>query len=57
MSIAKARDNLRDARRHIADELEEMPKRILFRGRSKRSKLRRALAYTDKIMAELRGLQ
>ena len=56
MSVAKARENLRDARRNLADAIDGIPKSFFSRVRSKQGKMRRAVSATDKALAELRGL-
>lgn len=55
MSIGKARDSLKQARRELADTLEQTPRGLLV-GRRKYGKLKRALASVDKATIELRGL-
>ena len=55
MSVAKAKDNLRDARRQLADVIDTMPvRRLIFN--SKRGKVKRAIDAIDKSLRELRGL-
>ena len=56
MSVAKARENLRDARRNLADAIDGIPKSFFSRGKGKQNKLKRAISATDKALAELRGL-
>lgn len=55
MTIGKARDSIKQARREIADALEQTPRGFLI-GRRKHGKLKRALANVDKAAMELRGL-
>ena len=56
MSVAKAKENLRDARRNLADAIDILPTRSLFsKTRGKRGRIRRAISATDKALAELRG--
>ena len=56
MSIAKAKDNLRSARRQLADVIDILPtKRFIF-GNIKRGKVKRAIDAVDKSLRELRGL-
>jgi len=55
MSVSKARDSLRDARRQLADAIDTMPvRRLMFN--SKRGKVKRAIDAVDKSLRELRGL-
>ena len=57
MTISKARDDLKGARRELADAIDKLPSRLLaLRSRRKRSKIKRAIDYVDKSMQELRGL-
>ena len=58
MSVAKARENLQNARRNLADAIDGIPTSFLYKARSKsrRSKIKRAVSATDKALAELRGL-
>ena len=58
MSVAKARENLQNARRNLADAIDSLPTSFFrkVRSKSKRGKMRRAISATDKALAELRGL-
>jgi len=57
MAASNARDSLKMARRELADTIDKLPNRLFsLRGRSKRSKIRRAIEYIDKSIQELRGL-
>ena len=57
MAISKAKDNLKDARREMADAIDKLPNRLFsLRSRSKRSRIKRAILYIDKSIQELRGL-
>ena len=58
MSIAKARENLKDARRNLADAIESLPKPSLLgiRNRRKRSKIIQILNSVDKTLENLRRL-
>ena len=57
MTIPKARDNLKGARRELADAIDSLPSRLFaLRSRRKRSKIRKAIDYVDKSMQALRGL-
>jgi len=58
MSVAKARENLRGARRNLADAIEGLPKPSLLgiRNRRKRSKIIQTLNSVDNSLEKLRGL-
>ena len=56
MSVARARENLKDARRNLADAIDNIPKSFFSRVRSRQGKMKRAISATDKALAELRGL-
>ena len=55
MSVAKAKDNLRSARRELADVIDTLPTRRFILNR-KRNKVKRAIDAVDKSLRELRGL-
>lgn len=59
MSVANARANLRDARRDLADAIDNVSKSFFTRARSKQSKqgkMRRSIGAIDRALADLRGL-
>jgi len=56
MSVAKARENLKGARRNLADAIDILPRSIFSRARSKRGKIRRAMDTIDRTLENLRGL-
>ena len=57
MTVSKARDDLKGARRELADAIDSLPNRMFaLRGREKRNKIKRAIGYIDKSIQELRGL-
>lgn len=58
MSVAKARLNLQNARRNLADAIDNIPRSFFskVRSRSKQGKMRRVISAIDKALAELRGL-
>lgn len=59
MSVSKARDNLKQARREIADSIDQLPQPLLFRGRatrSKRNRMKRSITAIDNAIEALRGL-
>ena len=56
MSVAKAKDNLRSARRELADAIDVLPVKRLPFSNNKRNKVKRAIDTVDKSLRELRGL-
>ena len=55
MSVSKAKDNLKSARRELADVVDTMPsRRLIFN--SKRGRVKRAIDAIDRSLRELRGL-
>lgn len=57
MAISKARDNLKGARRELADAIDSLPSHMFaLRAKSKQGKMKRAIGAIDKALAELRGL-
>jgi len=57
MAISKARDNLKGARRELANTIDSLSSRLFSLGsRSKRSKIKLAIDYIDKSIQALRGL-
>ena len=57
MTVSKAREDLKYARRELAVAIDSIPSRMFaLKSRNKRNKLKRAIDYVDKSMQELRGL-
>ena len=57
MAVPNARNNLKVARRELADAIDKLPSRLFsLRSRGKRGRIKRAILYIDKSMQELRGL-
>jgi len=56
MSVAKARENLKGARRELADAIDVLPRSIFSRARKKRGKIKRAMDTIDRTLENLRGL-
>lgn len=57
MTVSNARDNLKMARRELADAIDKLPNRLFsLRSRSKRSRIKGAILHIDRSIQELRGL-
>jgi len=56
MSVAKARENLKYARRELADAIDVLPTSIFSKSRGKRRKIKQAIDAVDRILYNLRGL-
>ena len=56
MVMARARNNLKSARRNLADAIDVLPKSIFSKTRSKRNKIKQAIDTIDKTIETLKGL-